>query len=108
MGSMWDSDAIDKSPQIYEAVKQLLKTESGKHLKIGELKKRYSKTVNESYLSHGCFYCDSIFGDWFLNTEKVDGQTDPKSIRHKIEIDLGIMKEEGEHWCYSDNGEFCE
>lgn len=108
MGSMWDSDAIDKSPKIYEAVKQFLKTESGKHLKIGELKKRYSKTVNESYLSHGCFYCDSIFGDWFLNTEKMDGQTDPQSIRHKIEIDLGIMKEEGEHWCYSDNGEFCE
>jgi len=108
MGSMWDSDDIDKSPKIYEAVKQYLRTENGKHLKIGELKKRYSKTVNESYLSHGCFYCDSIFGDWFLNTEKIDGQNNPQSIRHKIELDLGIIKEEGKHWCYSENGEFCE
>jgi hypothetical protein len=108
MSSMWDSDVIDKSPKIYEAVKQFLKTENGKHLKIVQLKKRYSKTVSKSYLSNGCFYCDSIFGDWFLNTEKMDGQNDPRSIRHRIEINLGTMKKEGKHWCYSENGEFCE
>jgi hypothetical protein len=108
MGSMWDNDDIDKSPKIYEAVKQFLQTETGKNLKIGQLKKRYSKTVHESYLSHGCFYCDSIFGDWFLNTEKMDGQNDPNSLRHKVEIEFNITKEEGQHWCYSDNGQFCE
>ena len=108
MGSMWDDDDIDKSPQIYEAVKQFLKTENGKHLKIGELKSRYSKTVHDSYLSHGCFYCDAIFGDFFLSSEKLEGQNDPESIRHKVEINLGKMETEGKHWCYSENGEFCE
>lgn len=108
MGSMWDSDDIDKSPKIYEAIKQFLKTGKGKHLKIGQLKKRYSKTVHESYLSHGCFYCDSIFGDFYLNTEKLNGQNNPNSIRHTVGIDLGTMKEEGKHWCYSENGQFCE
>lgn len=108
MGSMWDSDDIDKNPKIYEAVKEFLKTESGKNLKIGQLKKRFSKTVHESYLSHGCFYCDSIFGDFFLNTEKMEGQNEPSGIRHKIEIDLGTIKEEGQHWCYSENGHYCE
>lgn len=108
MGSMWDNDDIDKNPNIYEAVKQFLETENGKHLKIGQLKKRFSKTVHESYLSHGCFYCDSIFGDFFLTSEKLEGQNDPNSIRHVVKINLGTMEEEGQHWCYSENGHFCE
>jgi len=108
MGSMWDSDDIDKSPEVYEVVKQFLKSEKGKHLKIGELKTRYSKTVEDSYLSHGCFYCDAIFGDFYLGTEKLDGQNDPNSLRFKVEIDLGTIKEEGKHWCFSENGEFCD
>jgi hypothetical protein len=108
MGSMWDDDDIDKSPQIYKAVKQFLLTENGKHLKIGQLKNRYSKTVHDSYLSHGCFYCDAIFGDYFLTSEKLEGQNAPESIRHKVEINLGKMETEGKHWCYSENREFCE
>lgn len=105
---MWDNDDIDKSPKIYEAVKQFLETENGKPLKIGQLKKRYSKTVHDSYLSHGCFYCDAIFGDFFLNSEKLEGQNASDSIRHKVEIEFEMTKEEGQHWCYSINGQFCE
>jgi hypothetical protein len=108
MGSMWNSDDIDKSPKIYEAVKQFLQTEKGKNLKIGQLKKRYSKTVHHTYLSHGCFYCDSIFGDWFLNTEKAYGQNDPNLITHKVAIEFETVTEEGAHWCYSDSGQHCE
>ncbi len=108
MGSMWDGDDIDKSPKIYEAVKQFLKTNKGNRLKIGQLKNRYSKTVHGSYLSHGCFYCDAIFGDFHLTLEKMEGQIDPNSIRKKVEIDLGTIKEEGKHWCYSNNGQHCE
>lgn len=108
MGSMWDSDDIDKNPKIYESVKRFLKSEKGNDLKVGQLKKRYSKTVHDSYLSHGCFYCDAIFGDFYLNTEKLEGQNDPNSIRFTDKIDLGNMMEEGQHWCYSDNRQFCE
>lgn len=108
MDSMWDNDDIDKNPKIYEAVKQFLQTEVGKNLKIGQLKQRYSKTIHESYLSHGCFYCDSLFGDWFLDTEKMDVQNNSNALRHKVEIEFKPMKAEGQHWCYSDNGQFCE
>jgi hypothetical protein len=108
LGSMWDSDDIDKSTQIYEAVKQFVQTEKGKKLKIGQLKKRYSKTIQNSYLSHGCFYCNSIFGDFFLSSEKLEGQNDSNSIKHKLEIEFDASKEEGRHWCFSDKGEFCE
>ncbi|SFE54217.1 competence protein CoiA [Sunxiuqinia elliptica] len=108
IGSLWDDDDIDKNSKIYEAVKQFLQTENGKHLKIGKLKYRYSKTVKNSYLSHGCFYCDAIFGDFFLNSEKLEGQNSSNSIVHKVEIEFGTMRKEGKHWCYSENGEFCE
>lgn len=107
MGTLWDSEDIDKKPQIYEAVKQIMGTEYGSNFKVGQLKRRYSNTVHQSYLSHGCYYCDVIFGDFYLTTEKNEGQNYPNAIRHKVEIDFGSIKEEGQHWCYSDS-EHCE
>jgi hypothetical protein len=34
-------------------------------LEIGQIKPRFSKTVNESYMSNGCFWCDRIVGRHF-------------------------------------------
>jgi len=100
---------IDKSPQIYDAIKRFLQTERGKHLKIGQPKKRYSKRDRKSYLSHGCFYCDEVFSDFFIDLDKKRArQKCPNSIRHKVEIEFGTMKENEQHWCYSENGQFCE
>ncbi len=108
MGSMWNNKDLDKNQKIYEAVKGFLKTEQGYNLKIGQLKTRYSKTAEEHYLSYGCYYCDSIFGDWFLRTEKMEGQHDPKSLRYEVEIELEPVRESMPHWCYSENVQFCE
>lgn len=108
MGSMWDDNDIDKSPKIYEAIKLFAQTERGKELKIGELKMRYSHTIHESYLSHGCYYCDAIFGDFYLNSEKLEKQYDLNNIRHKVEIEFVNSTQVGQHWCYSEDGHFCE
>jgi hypothetical protein len=102
MGTLWEKDDIDKIPEVYKAVKHFSQTESGKHLKIGELKNRYSNTVEKSYLSHGCYYCAQIFGDYFMPSIKSEGQYSNNKIIHKVEIDLGVMKEQGKHWCYSE------
>lgn len=107
-GSMWDSEDIDKNPKILSAVKEITNSEEGRFLKVGQVKKRYSKTVHESYLSHGCYYCDAIFGDFFLSSEKHEGLDDPNSVRFVTQIELGTIKEKGQHWCFSDNGHFCE
>jgi len=108
IGTLRNHKDIDKSPQVYNAVKKFLQTGKGNKLKIGQLKNRYSKTIQDSYLSHGCFYCDAIFGDWFLNIEKMDGISDPNSTNVKVEIEFDEFSDKGNHWCYSENGEFCE
>lgn len=108
MGPMWDSDDIDKHPKIYDAVRHFLESKDGEALKVGQLKKRYSKTVRHSYLSHGCYYCDAIFGDFFQSSKKLDGLNDLNSIRHKTEVDLGRLIKEEQHWCYAENRQFCE
>lgn len=108
MNSMWDNKDFDKSPKIYNAIIEFLQTEQGKNLKIGQLKNRFSKSVKSNYLSHGCVYCDAIFGDFFLISEKLEGPNDPKHVQHKIEFEFEINLETSHHWCYSDNGKFCE
>ena len=39
---------------------------------IGEIKQRYSRTVQNRYLSNGCYYCDAIYGDFFLNEQTLE------------------------------------
>jgi hypothetical protein len=107
IGTLWDSDDIDKKPQIYEVVKKIISSENRIDIKVGQLKKRFSNTVQSSYLSHGCYYCDVIFGDFYLTSQKNEGKCDPKAIKQIVKIDLGTIKEEGQHWCYSEN-EHCE
>jgi len=40
--------------------------------------------------------------------KKLEAQNDPNNIRYIVEVDLEVVKEEGKHWCYSENREFCE
>ena len=52
-------------PELIQAVKNYLKTEAGQTIRMGEIKKRYSKTVRRFYMSFGCQKCDAILGDHF-------------------------------------------
>jgi hypothetical protein len=79
------------------------------NIKLGQIKKRYSKTVDDSYTSFGCYKCDSIFGDWYVMEAKLDIMYEPKQMTIQGEIDL---KESVDlpipHWCFPDNGNFCK
>lgn len=33
---------------------------------IGQIKRRYSKTMKQSYISNGCVHCDSLFGSFYI------------------------------------------
>ncbi len=74
---------------------------------ISKIKKRYSKTINSSYKSFGCYKCDSIFGDWYLNQEIMEARMYGKNIELNIDIELPEIIEYREHWCYSENSDYC-
>lgn len=113
--SSWNDDTVDKNPRVYAAVQQFLESNQDKGIKIGLLKRRFSKTVQHSYLSLGCYHCDALFGDHYLNTSKLDVYNDINSqyglenyIRFTAEIAFDTQTEGKPHWCYSGDGHFCE
>jgi hypothetical protein len=68
--------------EILELVKQYIANHPEKGIVMGEVKERYSKTVNDSYMSFGCPNCDSIFGEWYLRDLEIDlmHETDEKKM----------------------------
>ncbi len=106
--SSWDNEDLDKSPEVYNALKNYLKSEDGKSLRIGELKKRNSKMAQTTYLSHGCYKCDSIFGDFYIMEEKSYAYHNTKNLRFKVELMKTDLIYNKAHWCFSESNEFCE
>lgn len=58
---------LEFNPLIINSIEQYIKTHPELKIKMGEIKSRYSKTVNGAYTSFGCAYCDSIFGNHFVH-----------------------------------------
>lgn len=97
---------------ILKEVYKILKSEEGKDLKLGQIKKRYSKTVKSSYLSFGCYECDALFGAHFMREEILfNAYNNPEGtvkFIKPIELTPAINDERSPHWCYSQTGQFCE
>lgn len=105
--ALWQSNSMEFRPEIIALAQNFVEIKN--NLKLGQIKKRYSNTVGDSYTSFGCYKCDSIFGDWYIMEAKMELQYGPKDLTYNGEIDL---KERIElpipHWCFPDNGKFCE
>ena len=55
------------NPMLVSGIRNYLSCHSEMNIVLGDIKPRYSRTVNDSYMSFGCAYCDSLFGDFFMN-----------------------------------------
>lgn len=71
---MYDKDISvdDHNPIIVSSVKKYLSLHTEMNYRIGDIKERHSNSMETSYLSFGCPYCDAIFGDHFLKEIKAD------------------------------------
>lgn len=61
-----------KFNEVSATIASILTPNLKKKYHIGEIKQRYSKTVQNKYLSNGCYYCDAIYGDFFLKEETLE------------------------------------
>jgi hypothetical protein len=97
-------------PEIVSKAYECLKTEKAqaKNMKMGEIKPRYSKTLQSAYTSFGCPYCDAIFGNHFYFEEICNVEYEYiESIDFQTTVDISLEKEEIPHWCYSQTKNFC-
>lgn len=112
MDAFWDDNKFEFYPIILKIVNEIINSEKGKRIKLGEIKKRYSHTVKKSYMSFGCVKCDSIFGDFPLMEERLEIESEDRinDIVFVKEIDLlkPIILKNNPHWCFSELKEFCE
>lgn len=107
--ALWQSNSMKFRPEIVELARHFIENRKDLDLKLGQIKSRYSHTVEDSYTSFGCFKCDSIFGDWYVMDAEMDMLYAPKELTHQGEIHLKqIIEIPIRHWCFPDNRQFCE
>ncbi|EDP96389.1 hypothetical protein U8527_09780 [Kordia algicida OT-1] len=105
--SMWNSDSLKYHPNIVNSVLNYEKSEHGSHLKIGEIKERYSRTTRSSYMSFGCYKCDALFGDWYLQEDIREAKLYGSEEIIYVEIESIDLKDHSFHWCYSETKNYC-
>lgn len=88
--------------EILNLVKNFIAEHPEKGFVMGEVKERYSKTMDESYMSFGCPKCDGIVGSWYLNDMEMDViyETDEKRMNRmmlktpfEIPVDVWVVEE---------------
>jgi len=106
--ALWESNSIEYRPEIIELAEKFIESRKDLNLRLGQIKKRYSNTVEDSYTSFGCYKCDSIFGDWYVMDAKMDLMYGPNELTYQGEIELNERIELPiQHWCFPDNKQFC-
>ena len=80
-------DELEFNPLIIKSIAQYITTHPESGIKMGKIKPRFSKTVGESYPSFGCAYCDSIFGNHFVQEAMLEMRYYSNSLpKAQIEI----------------------
>lgn len=86
-------DKLEFNPLIIKSIEQYVNSHPEMEIRMGKIKSRFSKTVGEFYPSFGCTYCDSIFGNHFVQEEMMEMRYYSKDLlkaRIEIQGDISI------------------
>lgn len=106
----WDSSKFEYRPEVIGAVRRFLETDDGKRLRVGDIRMRHSKTVGSSYVSFGCYKCDSIFGDFHVCEEQQFAALNGDCVVSFTE-DICLSWPSVlpfPHWCHVEAGDYCD
>lgn len=87
------------NPIIINSVKRYLYEHPELNYPMGEIKKRFSKTREEQYLSFGCPKCDGLVGDYYVEEYTMDAiySSDDEYV-HVIDLEEPGLKLDYKHW----------
>lgn len=60
---------IEFMPIVADTVEQYVKAHPELGIRMGNIKPRFSRTRDEQYISFGCPFCDSLYGDFYYNED---------------------------------------
>lgn len=107
--AIWESNNMEYRPEIIALAEKFAESRKDLDLKLAQIKMRHSYTVGKSYMSFGCYSCDSVFGDFYVMEAKIDLMYGPKELTHEGEIELQeTIQLPIPHWCFPDNKQFCD
>ncbi|KQS53556.1 hypothetical protein ASG38_02165 [Flavobacterium sp. Leaf359] len=106
--ALWDSSSVEYIPEIIQLAKKIAAEHQDLDIRSAVIKERHSYTVDKSYMSFGCYKCDSIFGDFYVMDAKMDQMYGPKELSCSGEIQLDkAIRLEIPHWCFSEDKDYC-
>lgn len=80
------------NPSLIKGIRKFIQEHPEMNIILGEIKARYSRTVKEAYTSFGCKYCDSLFGNFFINDTFMEVIYSARSLpRAIIEINEDVI-----------------
>ncbi len=107
---MWSDNKLSFDARIVEKVKEYVSRPGKEYINLATIKKRYSKTAEDSYLSFGCADCDALFGDFFVHEAILDSLYGVGVVeKFSFETDVAKDFKQGiPHWCHPGENKFCE
>jgi hypothetical protein len=74
-------------------------------VQLGEIKPRFSRTMQTSYTSFGCPHFNAIFGDWFVREAVTEAHLYDQEIAgfDAERVSLGPSSDQA-HWCLPTDG----
>lgn len=120
----WDRAETFDDDTLLQVYRWHRETGSSAGVRLGEIKIRSGRTMESSYMSFGCPFCDALFGRWFLDHE-LFVFAEPDDFTHRFEFERPYQRsrpqsdDPGElewlakqdaqqaHWCLPADGHYC-